>query len=119
MQVFPWLGPEQCNSMMDAQRSVLEHGEAMARLWQESVQDTLSSGPVRSSGLARRKTPREATLACTEWLQGRYSRIASDGQEAWRLWLALAQVATFNSSAGAGKADERQGRGRDEPREDD
>lgn len=120
LPTFAWLGPEQLNGVMDAQREVLRQGEAIARLWQESMQDALSSGQTLSSELARCKTPQEATLACTDWLQGRYGRLASDSQEAWRLWLAMAQAATVNGFAGAGETAERKGRAaRHEPREDD
>jgi len=117
---FAWLGPEQLNGVMDAQREVLRQGEAIARLWQESMQDALSSGQTLSSELARCKTPQEATLACSGWLQRRYGRLASDSHEAWRLWLAMAQAATANGFAGAGETAERKGlAARHEPRGDD
>ena len=120
LPTFAWLGPEQLNGIMDAQREVLRQGEAIARLWQESIQDTLSSGQTLSSQLACCKTPQEAALACTDWLQGRYGRLASDSQEAWRLWLAMAQAATVSGFAGAGETGERKGRAaRHEPREED
>lgn len=119
-QPFPWLDPEQFNGLMGAQRGVLKQGEAIARLWQESMQEALSSGQALSSELARCKTPQEATVACTDWLQRRYGRIASDSQEVWRLWLAMAQAATVNGFAGAGETAERKGRAaRHDPREAD
>ncbi len=98
-QAFPLLGPEHFAGLLEAQRAVLKQGEAMARLWQDFVQDALTSNSALSSDLARSKTPQEAVAAYTDWLQGRYGRLTSDSQEAWRLWLSMAPAAALNGFA--------------------
>jgi hypothetical protein len=86
---FPMMGREQMQTMLDANRKLMQQVEEINRGWAASVKQTMDSGSELTSRLISCTNPAEAASLYSDWLRERTETFVSDSRRLGEMWMGL------------------------------